>query len=190
LHLLVIIMRYCRFYTNGATYFFTLVTYGRNKVFSNLNNIRLLKKSIRIVKIKYPFEIDAIVVLPEHLHCLLTLPDGDHDFSTRIRLLKTSFSKGYNMKSLSLTRINQSRYLKQEKHVWQRRFWEHQIRNERDLNAHMDYIHYNPVKHGLVPSPKDWQHSSFLHCVAKGFYPINWGTSITDAHFDKIVSAE
>jgi len=183
-------MRYRRLYTDGAVYFFTLATYKRQKILLDSSNIQLLKKSIAIVKSKHPFVIEAIVILPEHLHCLLTLPDKDHDFSTRLRLIKTEFSKKCDMKNCSLFKIEQSRRLKKEKHIWQRRFWEHQIRNEKDFNAHMDYIHYNPVKHGLVRSPKDWRYSSFISCVDKGFYDNDWGASITDNYFDKMNNAE
>jgi putative transposase len=183
-------MRYRRLYTNGAAYFFTLATYKRQKILSDSNNIQLLKRSIAIIKSKYPFVIEAIVVLPEHLHCLLTLPHKDHDFSTRLRLIKTGFSKKCNTRNQLLFPIEQSRRLKKEKHIWQRRFWEHQIRNEKDFNAHMDYIHYNPVKHGLVQSPKDWPYSSFISCVNKGFYDIDWGATITNTYFDNINNAE
>ena len=115
-------MRYRRLYTDGAVYFFTLATYKRQKILLDSSNIQLLKKSIAIVKSKHPFVIEAIVILPEHLHCLLTLPDKDHDFSTRLRLIKTEFSKKCDMKNCSLFKIEQSRRLKKEKHIWQRRF--------------------------------------------------------------------
>ena len=183
-------MRYRRLYTDGAVYFFTLATYKRQKILLDSSNIQLLKKSITIVKSKHPFVIEAIVILPEHLHCLLTLPDKDHDFSTRLRLIKTEFSRKCDTRNQSLFKIEQSRRLKKEKHIWQRRFWEHQIRNEKDFSSHMDYIHYNPVKHGLAHSPKDWRHSSFINCVNKGFYDIDWGATITDNYFDKINNVE
>jgi len=189
-------MHYRRLYIPGATYFFTLVAYNRQKIFSNSENIQLLKKSIITVKNKHPFTIDAIVVLPEHMHFLLTLPDEDQDFSTRIRLVKSEFSRkcttnvGWVKNELCSFEPNKSRLLKQEKHIWQRRFWEHLIRNEKDFESHMNYIHYNPVKHGLAASPKDWQYSSFHHCVTKGFYNISWGSDITEHHFDKIIQAE
>jgi len=92
--------------------------------------------------------------------------------------------------SVTLTRANPTILLKKEKHIWQRRFWEHRIRNEKDFNIHMDYIHYNPVKHGLVHSPKEWQYSSFVSYVNKGFYDINWGITIEDTYFDKIINVE
>ena len=107
---------------------------------------------------KHPFIIDAIVILPDHLHCLWTLPSEDADFSTRWRLIKSWFSRRCNVKYQR--NVSASRKNKQEKAIWQRCFCEHLIRDEQDFNSHADYIHYNPVKHILVSSPKDWQYSS------------------------------
>ncbi len=115
---------------------------------------------------KQPFTIDAIVVLPDHLHCLWQLPAGDTDFSGRWHLLKRYFSIGIE------TLVND----RHEKEVWQRRFWEHLIHNEEDWEKHLDYIHYNPVKHGYVTGPLDWPYSSFSRAVAKGWYQKQWGS--------------
>jgi len=183
-------MLYRRLYTNGATYFFTLITFNRQKIFSNINHVKLLKESILKIKHKYPFSIDAIVILPEHLHCIFTLPEYDHDFSLRIRLFKTDFSKKCNIKYLRTSLDIKSRNSKKEAIIWQRRFWEHQIRDEKDFNLHMDYIHYNAVKHGLTKSPKDWCYSSFLNCVKQGLYNVNWGAEISEKYFEKIINAE
>jgi putative transposase len=111
--------------------------------------------------------MDAIVVLPNHLHCIWILPEGDNDFSVRWRLIKRYFSIGINV---PLTKRG-------EKKVWQRRFWEHLIRDEKDWQRHMDYIHYNPVKHGFVESPIEWPHSSLETAVKQGLYERNWGGS-------------
>ena len=159
--------QYRRLYECGAHYFFTLVTHQRRPIFSELNHIRLLNFSINKVKKKYPFALNAMVILPDHLHCLWRLPENDNDFSTRWRLIKRYFSMEID------TTINH----RNEKNIWQKRFWEHRIRSQEDWNKHLDYIHYNPVKHGLVQSPNEWQHSSFHYWAAKGFYEKNWGAS-------------
>ncbi len=105
-----------------------------------------------------PFQIDAIVILPDYIHCIWTLPENDSDFSTRWRLIKRDFS----------SRMSAPLSTRGEKKIWQRRFWEHLIRDESDLQSHMDYIHYNPVKHGYVRRPEEWKYSSFHRLVAKG----------------------
>jgi putative transposase len=121
----------------------------------------------------HPFKIEAIVILPDHLHCLWTLPPGDEDFSTRWRLIKSYFSHRCTESDQGF--VSASRRRKQEKAVWQRRFWEHQIRDEIDFARHVEYIHYNPVKHGLVKAPLDWAYSSFGRYVRTGYYPADWG---------------
>ena len=158
--------QYKRFYQSGGNYFFTLVAYDRRPIFANSENVKHFKIAINKVKKKYPFSLNAIVILPDHLHCLWKLPENDGDFSTRWRLIKRYFSMEMQ------TSINH----RKEKEVWQRRFWEHIIRNENDWQKHMDYIHYNPVKHGLVKSPKDWKDSSFNYWVDKGIYEKDWGS--------------
>ncbi len=155
--------QYIRFYRSGGNYFFTLVTYQRSPIFEEAKNVEILKISINKIRKKFPFSLDAIVILPDHLHCLMKLPENDNDFSTRLRLIKRDFSKKIN------AAINQ----RNEKTVWQRRFWEHLIRDEDDWRKHMDYIHYNPVKHGLVKSASDWPHSSFHYYVQTGLYKKN-----------------
>jgi putative transposase len=125
--------------------------------------------------VAHPFELDAIVVLPDHLHCIWILPDNDSDFSTRWRLIKSDFSRNYL--AASAAEISDSRRTKKEKGIWQRRFWEHMIRDEADLNMHRDYIHCNPVKHGLADSPNKWVYSSFNAFVGKGLYPTDWGSA-------------
>jgi putative transposase len=166
-------MHYRRANTPGATYFFAVVTYQRQKLFHTPETIAYLRQAFRTVKANHPFTIEAIAVLPDHLHCIWTLPPNDADFSRRWRLIKSTFSR-VCPGSYKQCR-NNSRLHKQEQAIWQRRFWEHQIRDERDLNQHIDYIHYNPVHHGLVESPKDWQYSSFHQYVKRGEYDIDWG---------------
>ena len=169
------IMQYRRAKTPGATYFFTVVTYNRHKILCAPENVNLLRNSFQQVMQEYPFKIDAFVLLPEHLHCIWTLPQEDADFSNRWRLVKNYFSR--QCRDQYQGRVSVSRQQKGEKAIWQRRFWEHQIRDELDFAQHVDYIHYNPVHHGLVNAPKDWQYSSFHRYVRDGIYPIDWGES-------------
>ena len=112
-----------------------------------------------------PFAIEAIVILPDHLHCIWQLPEGDNDFSERWRQIKRFVSIG----------LKSSLNARKEKTLWQRRYWEHLLRNEEDWRHHMDYIHYNPVKHGYVDRPADWPHSSFRQAMARGWYEASWG---------------
>ena len=153
---------YRRAYVKGGTFFFTVVTHNRRPIFADKYAVDLLKGSFKRVMRMYPFEIDSIAVLPDHLHCIWSLPEGDSDFSTRWRFVKSNFTRSYDG-SLK------------EGGIWQRGFWEHMIRDEADLNMHRDYIHYNPVKHGLVDSPANWEHSSYNAFVSKGIYPKDWG---------------
>jgi putative transposase len=125
------------------------------------------------VMLAYPFEVDAMVILPDHLHCIWILPDDDSDFSVRWRLVKSAFTRNRPMSSAGV--ISDSRLKKKERGIWQRRFWEHMIRDEADLNRHRDYVHYNPVKHGLAASPKEWPYSSFKRFVKEGLYLEDWG---------------
>jgi putative transposase len=122
---------------------------------------------------RHPFKIDAFVLLPDHLHCIWTLPHEDRDFSKRWRLIKSDFSRQCVAKHK--TTPSASRLRKKEQAIWQRRFWEHQIRKETDFINHVEYIHYNPVKHRLVQAPKDWEYSSFHRYVREGIYDVEWG---------------
>lgn len=175
----------------GNTYFFTLVTYQRQPILC-LDQCRpTLREVIKEVQFEHPFEIKAWVLLPDHLHCIWELPEGDFNYSMRWGLIKKEFTKrissrvGYAHQIIKSQMVGaahptESRKKHREGTVWQRRFWEHQIRNERDFAVHCDYIHYNPVKHGLVKSPKDWLHSTFHRYVKEGAYPMEWGTSEID----------
>ena len=166
-------MQYRRAKTPGATYFFTVVTYQRQTIFDDAQMVDLLRQCFRLVKQRHPFVIEAMVVLREHLHCLWTLPNDDADFSMRWRLIKSEFSR--RCRDDYKRNRTVSRVRKGEQAVWQRRFWEHQIRDERDFANHVDYIHFNPVSHGLVAAPKDWLYSSFHRYVRDGCYPLDWG---------------
>jgi len=120
-----------------------------------------------------PFKIDAAVILPDHLHCIWTLPTDDSDFSTRWRLIKTWFTK--HCEPLLRGIPEHAQLARGRQRIWQQRYWEHQLRDERDFIRHVEYIHYNPVKHGLACSANDWPHSSFKHYVKNGLYPSDWG---------------
>lgn len=153
---------YRRVFIPGGCYFFTIVNYQRRPVFELPENVELLRTVFKRVLAEKPFKIDAIVILPDHCHCIWQLPGGDRDFSGRWREIKKCVSKN----------IGGEGKRPSEKDIWQRRFWEHLIRDENDWRRHMDYIHYNPVKHGLAPSPIDWPYSSFKKTVEAGWYDV------------------
>lgn len=166
----------------GNTYFFTLVTYQRQPILCLDQCSAALKEVIKEVQFEHPFEIKAWALLPDHLHCIWELPEGDFNYSMRWGLIKKEVTKRIRLsyEMVGTAHPTESRKKHREGTVWQRRFWEHQIRNERDFAVHCDYIHYNPVKHGLVKSPKDWLHSTFHRYVKEGAYPMEWGTSEID----------
>lgn len=166
---------YRRAGTPGGSYFFTLVTYRRQPLLTEPDSRRILRESIIEVRRELPFRIDAWVLLPEHLHCIWTLPPGDADFSKRWGLIKAEFSKRAGDPFRRAEWINVSKAKHRESTIWQRRFWEHQIRDQADLNRHMDYIHFNPVKHGHVARVIDWPYSTFHRYTTQGVYPPDWG---------------
>ena len=135
----------------------TIVIYKRSPIFNDPRARAILRESWQEVSKRFPFTTDAICLLPDHLHTLITLPDNETNFSIRIREIKRLFTKAYLVEFGSAKARNQSRIDKNEATVWQRRFYEHTIRDEHDLNAHTDYIHYNPVKHGLVDRVSEWR---------------------------------
>ena len=166
-------MEYRRAKVEGRTYFFTLATHNRRPFLCYPDNVELLRQAFQYTMQQHPIEIDAFVLLPDHLHTVWTLPKGDYNYSTRWRLIKSYFSRHCQDKYDGV--ISTSRQGKQERAFWQRRFWEHLIRDNQDFVNHVEYIHYNPVKHGLVAAPKDWEHSSFHRYVEAGLYDEMWG---------------
>jgi putative transposase len=168
---------YRRARITGGTYFFTVVTRRRLPVLASASAVSALSDSFGAVAARHPFSVDALVVLPDHLHCIWTLPQGDEDFSTRWRLVKTGFSRVYQKSRLQ--RICPVPVENTDGRLWQERFWEHLVRDQTDFNAHCDYIHYNPVKHGLARSPSEWQHGTFDAFVQRGFYPPDWGRNVS-----------
>jgi putative transposase len=132
--------------------------------------------AVRKVQAARPFSLDAEVILPDHIHLICTLPDGDSDYPTRVHLIKTAFTRSVPGQLRYADKQSGSRIAKGEQPVWQRRYWEHMIRDERDLQAHLDYIHINPVKHGLVAAAREWPYSTFLQWVERGAYDLWWGS--------------
>ncbi len=169
---------YVRAHVPGGTFFFTLVTYQRLPILAHPLARRALRNAIRRVRTERPFHIDAIVLLPDHLHTLWTLPDGDADFSTRWRLIKHWTTQQLTLQMVTLEQ-SASRQKKQERPIWQRRFWEHTVRNEDEFAALCDYIHYNQVKHGYVSCPHGWPYSSFWRSIKAGHYSWDWQCTCT-----------
>jgi len=163
-------MRYRRANVPGATYFFTVNLQDRQSQLLT-EHIDALRNAFRTVQARYPFEIIAMVVMPEHLHAIWQLPEGDADFSLRWSLIKAAFSKALPKQE----NISTSRRQKCERGIWQRRFWEHMIRDDDDLEKHIAYVHYNPVKHGYVDKAAAWPYSSLQKFIEKGLLDISWG---------------
>ncbi|MDZ7829152.1 MAG: transposase [Halofilum sp. (in: g-proteobacteria)] len=157
---------YRRVYVAGGTYFFTVVTHGRRPWMVD-PALSAFREAYRRVAREHPFETIAAVVLPDHLHCIWSLPEGDADFSGRWRRIKRVTTNALRNTGMS------GRF-------WQPRFWEHLIRDERDLRAHMDYVHYNPVRHGLVARPSEWAASSLRRYIRAGWYPEDWAADPGD----------
>lgn len=163
-------MRYRRADVTGGSYFFTVNLAEREKRLL-IEHIDLLRAATRRVMSRHVFRIDAIVILPDHMHAIWTLPEGDADFATRWMLIKACFSRGLPKGE----RVNASREKKRERGIWQRRYWEHLIRNEEDMARHVDYIHHNPVKHGYVDRAADWKYSSIHAHIRAGKLTASWG---------------
>jgi putative transposase len=166
---------YRRNFIAGGSFFFTANLADRRLALLT-QHIDELRSAFRQTRRRHPFTIDAVAVLPDHLHTVWTLPEADANFATRWRLIKSAFSR-----SLAAgERISDSRAAKGERGIWQRRYWEHTISDENDFARHIDYIHINPVKHGLVPRVRDWPHSSFHRMVKLGIYPEDWAGDVSD----------
>ena len=162
-------VRYRRNLIPGGTYFFTVTLRDRRST-ALVDHVDQLRAAFRKVRRSKPFAVDAIVVLPEHLHAILTLPLGDSDFPGRWRAIKAAFTRGAAKAGLSINRNERGEY-----DLWQARYWEHTVRNDADFERCANYIHYNPVKHGLVSAPVEWKFSSLRHYVRAGILPPDWG---------------
>ncbi|MGK7244640.1 REP-associated tyrosine transposase [Buttiauxella agrestis] len=154
---------YRRMRVAGGTWFFTVNLHDRQSDLLTRKIVEL-RQSIRKVKQRYPFEINAWIILPDHMHCVWTLPANDSHYSQRWRAIKKTFTKSFSGNTT----------------VWQKRFWEHSIRDERDYQAHVDYVYINPVKHGLGKSASEWPYSSFHRDVRNGLYPADWAGKVED----------
>lgn len=170
----------------GGYYFFTVVTYKRKKLFNDEKARNILREAFTQMKIRYDYETIALCLLPEHLHCIWKLPDGDCDFSIRWAYVKGQFSRKFRQQAVQKLPVNHSRIRKGELQIWQRRFWEHYIRDEKDLQRHVDYIHYNPMKHGLVKDVSLWPWSTYHKYVIDGMYQDDCDINIKRQSEDKI----
>jgi len=179
-----------RAWVPGGSFFFTVVTDRRRPLFSDAEARRLLGEKIRACQAEWPFTINAIVLLPDHLHAIWSLPPGDDAYPTRWAWIKKEFTKAWLANGGAETVISAGRSREERRGVWQPRFWEHTLESEDDFERHFDYIHYNPRKHGYVACPADWPSSSFHRWVAAGVYPPDWAcTSRDDLNFDDIADS-
>ena len=167
---------YRRRYVPGGTYFFTAVTHHRRPFLTSPLARRSLRAAIDRERTRHPFAVEAVVLLPDHLHTIWTLPDGDADYSVRWAGVKTGFTRRYLAGGGPEGVLDHNRSRHRERAVWQHRFWEHLVRDEADLSRCLDYLHYNPVKHGLVARVADYPWSSFHRWVGLGEYDHEWGT--------------
>ena len=168
---------YIRDWRPGGTFFFTVNLLERRGNDLLVRHIDALRDAVRVTRAERPFEIVAWVVLPDHMHAIWSLPESDSDYATRWAAIKARFSKSIPMTEYR----NPSRVARGERGIWQRRFWEHTIRDDRDLAHHIDYIHINPVKHGVAARACDWPHSSIHRFIASGVVPSDWAVNVDDS---------
>jgi putative transposase len=177
---------YRRRYTPGGTFFFTVVTQARRSLFQCPLNRQLLRTAFDTIFTRRPVDVVAWVILPDHLHAVWTLPPDDADYSTRWRRIKEEFTDAFLGMGGTEVAVSHERRHRGERGVWQRRFWEHECRDEDDLKRCLDYVHWNPVKHGCVARPAEYLWSSFRSWVEIGEYAANWG----DAEVADVAGAE
>ena len=166
---------YRRNFVLGGTYFFT-VTLADRRSKALVDHIGALRGAFRAARCERPFAIEAVVILPDHLHAIFSLPSNDADFPGRWRRIKGHFSSALIDAGIGLKRRPNG-----DLALWQNRFWEHTIRDENDFTRHVDYIHFNPIKHGLVQSVRDWPHSSFHRYVREGLLPDDWAGVVRES---------
>jgi putative transposase len=176
---------YRRWYVPGGTYFFTMVTYGRRPILCSDISRKYLHQAIEIIRTKRPFELFAVVLLPDHLHTVWTLPPSDADYPTRIKRIKEEFTRAYLTSGGIELPPTVSRLRQGERGVWQRRYWEHSVRDEEDLKMCVDYVHWNPKKHGHAVNIRDWQWSSFHRYVKSGEDEPGWGAEDPTPGYDE-----
>ncbi len=167
---------YIRLRSEGGTFFFSVVTHERGAFLTDPSARKCLRQAWKDMRARYPFELVALCLLPDHLHTIWTLPEGDTDSSERWRFLKARFTSRFLVENGREGRRSNSQQKKGERGFWQRRYWEHTIRDDEDLRRHFDYIHFNPVKHGLVEWPERWPWSTFHRYARMGWYDAGWGT--------------
>jgi REP-associated tyrosine transposase len=166
-------MQYRRYRHHGGCFFFTVNLAQRNQSLLT-EQVDGLRACMKKVQQTHPFVVEAIVILPDHLHAIWTLPPEDHDYAKRWMLIKSGFSRMLPKNE----RVNPSRVKKRERGIWQRRYWEHYIRDDIDFERHINYIHFNPVKHGYVSRPIDWRYSSIHRFINAGIIDCHWGRDI------------
>lgn len=167
--------RYRRARIEGGTFFFTVTLADRSSDVL-VRHIDRLRNMYASAQQRFPFETIAICILPDHLHAIWAMPEGDANFPLRWNIIKGSFSRGLPGNAIR----SRSKASKRERGIWQRRYWEHAIRDETDLARHVNYIHFNPVKHGYVTRVCDWPHSSFHRFVELGTLPLDWGGNLAE----------
>jgi len=172
---------YVRWRDPGAAYFFTVVTHERRPFLTSELARAALRTAWRETGARYPFVLEAVCLLPDHLHCIWRMPEDDDDYSTRWRFLKQRFTTLYLQGGGAEGAVSESRKKRQERGVWQRRFWEHRLRDDKDYARHFDYVHFNPVKHELTGRPEDWPWSTFQRYAARGWYEVGWGIDAVPA---------
>jgi putative transposase len=165
---------YTRAFVYGGVFFFTVVTDGRRPILNRPNARRALRDAFSVVRDTRPFDIEAIVLLPDPLHTIWRLPEPDADSATRWRLIKSRFTRDFLAEGGAERPRSGSRVRQGERGVWQRRYWEHTVRDEKEFAALCDYIHYNPVKHGYADCPHAWPYSSFGKFIQGGVYSPDW----------------
>lgn len=175
----------------GGTFFLTWVTYERQPMLRSVESVARFREAVAEVKQCLPFEVLGAVILPDHVHFLWELPPDEGDFSKRVGMIKRRFTLRLDPAKRRVRNVSDSRRQHRESAIWQRRFWEHTIRDDRDFATHMDYIHYNPVKHGWASCPHEWPYSSFHRWVREGHYDVQWacccdGRRVSPLHFDEI----
>lgn len=167
--------QYRRARVPGGSFFFTVVTERRQRVLTDEPVRQALREAIQSVRRDRPFRIDGWVLLPDHLHAVWTLPADDDDYATRWRLIKARVTQQLGGAYRNPEAMTVRRQAKGQGSLWQHRYWEHCLRDEADVRQHLDYLHFNPVKHGLVSSAAEWPWSSFHRFVEAGVYPGDWG---------------
>ncbi len=166
---------YRRYYVPGGTYFFTCVTFQRRRILTSELGRRCMREALAKVRLRYSFEMVAIVLLPEHLHCVWTLPPSDAHYPLRWMRIKEEFTERWLAAGGDELQQSASRVKHRQRGIWQKRYWEHTVRDEDDLKRCVDYTHWNPRKHQLVQRVRDWPWSSFHRMVQQGEYDIEWG---------------